>query len=169
MTEVSEQMVEAACVGYWPTHWPQHMSEKDAESIRTNMRAALNAALAARPSPTGEKVEAVLEKLDSLPPNESVGAFGASGQWVELGDVASVRSFLAALATANARVERLERAMEAVARYAWRTDPPNANNPFTDDMRFSAIKYHPTVQEFGKPHIELADSESRAALMGVRE
>lgn len=42
---VTDEMVEAACKGYWPLHWPRHFHEPDASSIRGHMRAALEAAL----------------------------------------------------------------------------------------------------------------------------
>jgi len=57
------------------------------------------------------------------------------------------------------RVEKLEHAVAFTAKMAWRTDPPNANNKLTDDERLSAIKYHPTIKEYGEPHIALAAQE----------
>lgn len=43
---VTDEMVEAACVGYWPAHWQQgHIHTDDKSSIRRHMRAALEAAL----------------------------------------------------------------------------------------------------------------------------
>ncbi len=54
----------------------------------------------------------------------------------------------------------LEHAVEFVAKMAWRTDPPNANNKLTDTERLSAIKYHPTIKGYAKPHIELAEREA---------
>ncbi len=58
-------------------------------------------------------------------------------------------------------VERLDRALQFVARWAWRTDPPNANNKLTDAERLSAIKYHPTLKKYAEPHIVLAEAEAR--------
>lgn len=43
--EITEEMVEAACIGYWPSHWPQSMDKADMASIRVHMRNALAAAL----------------------------------------------------------------------------------------------------------------------------
>ena len=54
----------------------------------------------------------------------------------------------------------LEHDVEFVAKMAWRTDPPNANNKLTDTERLSAIKYHPTIKGYAKPHIELAEREA---------
>jgi len=45
------------------------------------------------PQPSGP-VEALVELLDDLPPNESVGAYGGSGQWVEIATVQDLRSAL---------------------------------------------------------------------------
>jgi hypothetical protein len=58
-----------------------------------------------------------------------------------------------------AKARALEPTVEFVARMAWRSDPPNANNPFTPAERFNAIQWHPTIREFGKPHRELAAKE----------
>lgn len=60
----------------------------------------------------------------------------------------------------------LEHVVEFVAKMAWRTDPPNANNKLSDTERLSAIKYHPTVKHYGKPHIELAEREAAAPQQG---
>ena len=54
---------------------------------------------------------------------------------------------------------QIESALDSVASYAWRTDPPNANNKLTDAERLSMIKWHPIVQKFAQPHIDLADKE----------
>jgi hypothetical protein len=42
---------------------------------------------------------------------------------------------------------RLRLTLGFVATWAWREDPPNANNRLTDDVRLSAIKYHPIVKD----------------------
>jgi len=42
--------------------------------------------------------------------------------------------------------ERLRAALEFVALWAWREDPPNANRKLTDEERLSAIKYHPSIR-----------------------
>jgi len=70
----------------------------------------------------------------------------------------------AELARKDADIARLTLAVEFAARWAWRTDPPNANNKLTDAERLSAIKYHPTIKEYGEPHRELADSEAIRAM-----
>lgn len=49
---------------------------------------------------------------------------------------------------AEARVATLERALQFVALWAWREDPPNANSKLTDAERLSVIKHHPTVKSF---------------------
>lgn len=65
--------------------------------------------------------------------------------------------------------DKLERAIEFVASMCWRTDPPNANAPFTEAERFSAIKHHPTIKRFGAGHIELAEREARSLQSGGAE
>lgn len=42
---LSDEVVEAACLGYWPLHWKEHIAESDKPSIRRHMRNALLAAL----------------------------------------------------------------------------------------------------------------------------
>lgn len=46
-----------------------------------------------------------------------------------------------------------EHAAHSVARYAWRTYPPNANVKLTDEERLSMIKYHPVIKKLGEPHV----------------
>lgn len=55
----------------------------------------------------------------------------------------------------------LDMCVAFVSRWAWRTDPPNANNKLSDAERLSAIKWHPIIKVYGQPHIELAEQESR--------
>ena len=56
--------------------------------------------------------------------------------------------------------ETMRRVLEFVARWAWRTDPPNASNKLTDEERFDVIKHHPTIFLLGAPHRELTDIEA---------
>lgn len=66
----------------------------------------------------------------------------------------------------------LELVVAFVARMCWRSDPPNANNSFTERERFSAIKHHPTIKHYGLGHIRLADAEaalSRSTRKGKTE
>lgn len=79
-------------------------------------------------------------------------------------EVQAIRDKAKAEALAN---NPLETTLAFVARMCWRTDPPNANNKFTDDQRFNAIKHHPTVKKYGQPHIELAEREK--SLKGGRD
>ena len=51
-----------------------------------------------------------LERLDDLSPDESVGVFGGSGQWIEIGTVKDIREKFArieALEAENARLRNL--------------------------------------------------------------
>lgn len=57
-------------------------------------------------------------------------------------------------------MERDRQAVEFAARWCWRTDPPNAHNKLTDAERLSVIKHHPTIKQYGQPHIELAEKEA---------
>ena len=75
---------------------------------------------------------------------------------------AVIRTVEARTEAADAEVRTLREALEFTAKSAWRTDPPNANHRLSDTERLSAIKYHPTIKEFAKPHIELAKSEAAA-------
>lgn len=81
---------------------------------------------------------------------------------------AGISAYLTALGEKPMAVseERLQRTIEFVARWAWRTDPPNANNKLTDSERLSAIKWHPTIKEFGEPHRALAKAEAALAADG---
>lgn len=63
------------------------------------------------------------------------------------------------LTTVTEERDRLREAMEFVARWAWRTDPPNASGKLADSDRLSVIKFYPVVKKFGQPHIELAERE----------
>ncbi|RRY11356.1 hypothetical protein [Brucella anthropi] len=63
----------------------------------------------------------------------------------------------------EARLDAAERTLEFIAKWAWRTDPPNATNRLTDEERFEAIKWHPTIQLLGAPHRELAKNEASNA------
>lgn len=62
------------------------------------------------------------------------------------------------------RMARMEEAVSFVARWAWRTDPPNATGHLTDTDRLSCIKHHPTIKNAAQPHIELAEAEAARAL-----
>lgn len=64
-------------------------------------------------------------------------------------------------------MERDRQAVEFAARWCWRTDPPNAHNKLTDAERLSVIKHHPTIKQYGQPHIELAEREN--SLKGDRD
>lgn len=63
--------------------------------------------------------------------------------------------FTSVLTDISMRPNPLEPTIAFVARMCWRADPPNANNPFTESERFSAIKYHPTVTQYGREHAAL--------------
>lgn len=65
----------------------------------------------------------------------------------------------AALKEAVRKSDRARQAVEFVARWTWRTDPPHGNHKLTDTERLSAIKYHPTIKAAAAPHIELAERE----------
>jgi hypothetical protein len=52
----------------------------------------------------------------------------------------------AELSAETVRAEKAQRAVDFAALWAWRTDPPNANNVLTEGERLSAIKYHPTIK-----------------------
>lgn len=69
-----------------------------------------------------------------------------------------------ALASNRQKLERAEQAVEFVARWAWRTDPPHASRKLADSERLSCIKCHPVIKKAAAPHIELAEQEARAAL-----
>lgn len=51
-------------------------------------------------------------------------------------------------------------AVEFVARWAWRSDPPGSTHVTTDAERLSVIKHYPTIKDYGNPHIELAEQEA---------
>ncbi len=57
-------------------------------------------------------------------------------------------------------LERDRQAVEFAARWCWRTDPPHASGKLTDAERLSAIKYHPTIKQYGQPHVDLAEKEA---------
>ncbi|MEN5249976.1 hypothetical protein [Brucella pseudintermedia] len=63
----------------------------------------------------------------------------------------------------EARLEEAERTLQFIAKWAWRTDPPNAANRLTNEERFEVIKWHPTIQLLGAPHRELAKREANHA------
>lgn len=56
-------------------------------------------------------------------------------------------------------LENLKSILDSIASYAWRTDPPNANNKLTDSERLHMIKYHPAIYKLGAVHRELAEKE----------
>lgn len=73
---------------------------------------------------------------------------------------AVMRAILADRAAQAERIRELEDVRDFVARWAWRTDPPNANNKLSDTERLSCIKHHPTIKLAAEPHIELAEAEA---------
>lgn len=75
---------------------------------------------------------------------------------------AHIDAFMARAEATEAERDRLREAIEFIARWAWRTDPPNANNNLTDRERLSAIKYYPVIKKAAAPHIELAEREAAA-------
>ena len=74
------------------------------------------------------------------------------------------RAIMADRAAQAERMARMEEAVSFVARWAWRTDPPNATGHLTDTDRLSCIKHHPTIKNAAQPHIELAEAEAARAL-----
>lgn len=50
----------------------------------------------------------------------------------------------------EARAKELETALEAIARWAWKTEAPGSIGRLSDEERFGMIKYHPTVTEVAK-------------------
>lgn len=76
------------------------------------------------------------------------------------------RAILADRAAQAERMARLEEAVNFVARWAWRTDPPHASRKLSDSDRLSCIKHHPTIKRAAKPHIELAEAEAARAALG---
>lgn len=76
---------------------------------------------------------------------------------------AIARAILADRAAQAERNRELEDVRDFVARWAWRTDPPNASRKLSDSDRLSCIKHHPTIKRAAKPHIELAEAEAARA------
>jgi hypothetical protein len=68
----TDEQVEAACKGYWPSHWPQQFDKVTQGEIRGHMRSAVAAALATReaqaadPAPVSEAMEPVAKTSREL-------------------------------------------------------------------------------------------------------
>lgn len=75
----------------------------------------------------------------------------------------------AQVAELTQKLERAEQAVAFVARWAWRTDPPNGNRKMSDGERLSCIKLHPVIKKAAAPHIELAKQEARALNSGASQ
>jgi hypothetical protein len=73
---------------------------------------------------------------------------------------------VAALSAQALEIERLRAVIDFVARWAWRTDPPNATRKLSDADRLSIIRHHPTIRRAAQPHIDLAEDEARAKSEG---
>lgn len=56
-------------------------------------------------STISDELVELVERFDSVSPSESIGAFGGSGQWVELCTVADLRRFASALAARTTQAE----------------------------------------------------------------
>lgn len=144
MAETPEYVMQAAKSAY--------MKETGAEAhqldgwIDSALRAVITAAENAREvepacgtfvpaTATGEMVDAWEEAYAKAP--EGSGHVWA---WED-----AYKAMLAAAPTPPQQ-DDLRKAVEFVALWAWREDPPNANNKLTDSERLSAIKHYPGLR-----------------------
>ena len=96
-----------------------------------------------------------------LEDDRSEGENGPEGSihWIvrlQASEVIALRDCLNGNAQSSADLERLktendklQEAVQFVARWAWREDQPNATNKLTDAERLSAIKHHPMIHQHG--------------------
>jgi hypothetical protein len=87
--------------------------------------------LRALPQPEGKADAVRVERFDDFSPDETIGAFGGSGQWVELMTVGELRAALQP--SGQTRAEIIEECAKVAE--AWDGKPCGPASGWTDDQR----------------------------------